>query len=56
MYDIISRRKVFYLVSGAIILVGLISLATRGLNLGIDFTSGSLLQLQFDREVTVAEI
>jgi preprotein translocase subunit SecF len=56
VYDIISRRKVFYLVSGAIILVGLISLATRGLNLGIDFTSGSLLQLQFDREVTVAEI
>lgn len=56
MYNIVSRRKTSYVISAVLILVGLISLSTRGLNLGIDFTSGSLLQLQFDDEVTVAEV
>lgn len=56
MYNFIGRRKIFYAISATVILIGLISLAIRGLNLGIDFTSGVLLQLEFDDEVTVAEL
>lgn len=56
MYNIIGRRKTFYVISMAVILVGLISLAVRGLNLGIDFTSGSLIQLEFGDAVTAEAI
>ena len=56
MYNIIGRRKTFYLISAVFILVGLVSLTVRGLNLGIDFTSGTLIQMEFEREVEISEI
>ncbi|HUZ20206.1 MAG TPA: protein translocase subunit SecF [Acidimicrobiales bacterium] len=39
--DFVSRRRWWFTVSSVIILAGAISLATRGLNLGIDFVGGS---------------
>lgn len=39
-WDFIGKRKVFYMISGAIILVGIISLATKGLSTGVDFKGG----------------
>jgi SecD/SecF fusion protein len=39
--DFISRRKLWFGISGAIIVVGLASLGVRGLNLGIDFKGGT---------------
>ncbi len=56
MYNIIGRRKTFYLISATFILIGLVSLAVRGLNLGIDFTSGTLIQMEFESEVEVSAI
>lgn len=56
MYNIIGRRKTFYVISAVIIAVGLISLAVRGLNLGIDFTSGTLIQLEFEDTVDSSDI
>ena len=56
MYNIIGRRKTFYLISATFILIGLVSLAVRGLNLGIDFTSGTLIQMEFEREVEIPAI
>ena len=38
--DFIGLRKYFYVVSGVILLAGVISLFVRGLNPGIDFTGG----------------
>jgi len=38
--DWIGKRKIAYTVSGAIILLGLISMFTRGFDLGVDFTGG----------------
>ena len=50
------RRKAFIL-SGAVILAGLISLAIHaGPKYSIDFLGGSLFELHFDKPVTVAEI
>jgi SecD/SecF fusion protein len=38
--DFMSRRKLWFAISGAVILISIVSLATRGLNLGIDFRGG----------------
>ncbi len=39
-YDFVGKRRIGYIISGVIILVSLLSLVTRGLNLGIDFEGG----------------
>lgn len=46
MFDIIGRRRTYFLISGLLILPGLIGLLLWGLNLGIDFTGGSVMELR----------
>jgi preprotein translocase subunit SecF len=48
MIDILSKRYIYFLISILVIVPGLIILATGGLPLSIDFTGGSLLEVQFD--------
>ncbi len=52
----VSKRKKFYQISGVIILIGIISLLFQGFNFGIDFAGGTLMQLDFEQEVSVLEI
>ena len=47
MIDILSKRYLYFAISLLVILPGLIILASRGLPLSIDFTGGSLLEVQF---------
>jgi len=56
MEHLASRRKTWYLISIIVILPGVISLIVFGLNLGIDFTGGTLWELDFDRAVTTEEV
>jgi SecD/SecF fusion protein len=49
----IEIRKKLYMVSGAIILIGIISLATKGLNFGVDFAGGRSYIVRFDQDVKV---
>ena len=51
MIDFIAKRKWYFLISGAIILVGIISLLAAGLNQGIEFTGGTQMTISFQREV-----
>lgn len=44
---IIKKRKIWFIISGALVLLSLISLGLWSLNLGIDFTGGSLFEIQF---------
>ena len=39
-FDFVGRRRTWYLISGAIIVLGLVSMGTRGFNFGIDFKGG----------------
>lgn len=38
--DFVSRTKLWFAISGVVILIGVVSLVTRGLNFGIDFDGG----------------
>lgn len=48
--DVIGRRKVFYAASGAFFVVSLAAVALFGLNFGIDFTGGALVEVEFTGE------
>src|SRR5688572_29701934 len=48
MIDILSKRYLYFAFSLLVIIPGLILLAVRGLPLAIDFTGGSLLEIQFE--------
>jgi preprotein translocase subunit SecF len=50
--NLIKFRKYWYILSLLVIVPGLISLGVRHMNFGIDFTGGSLLEVQFSRPVT----
>jgi preprotein translocase subunit SecF len=55
-YEFIGRRRWAYMLSLAITLLGLISLATKGLHYDIDFTGGTLVQVRFEQPPSVATI
>ena len=54
--DFISKRKMAYIISGTLILLGLLSLAFRGLELGIDFKGGTDIALKFDNPISISDI
>jgi len=56
MIDFIGNRRKAYLLSAALIVAGLLSLAIFGLNLGIDFTGGTVLQFYVGEEASLEEI
>ena len=52
----IAMRKKAYIFSAILILVSVGSLATIGLNFGIDFTGGRTYVIRFDKEVNTDEV
>jgi SecD/SecF fusion protein len=51
--DFMKRRNLWFAISGAIVLAGVISLSVRGLNLGIDFKGGT--QITFNTHTAYAQ-
>ncbi|MBI2639276.1 MAG: protein translocase subunit SecF [Candidatus Sungbacteria bacterium] len=47
MMDIIGHRKIFYAVSGVLVLASIVVFVLWGLRPGIDFSGGSILELEF---------
>jgi SecD/SecF fusion protein len=55
-WDFVKHRKKFFLFSGAMIVVGIILLAAFRLNLGIDFASGTRVEILSETSLTAEEI
>ena len=55
-FDFLKTRKVFYCISGALILVSIISFFTLGLQPGVDFTGGRSYVVRFDKDVVTKDV
>ncbi|HEY7486538.1 MAG TPA: protein translocase subunit SecF [Streptosporangiaceae bacterium] len=51
-FDFVGRQRVWYTISGLILVVSIVSLATLGLNLGIEFKGGSVFQFKASQATT----
>lgn len=54
--NFIAKRKAGYIASAVAVLVSVISLATVGLNQGIDFVGGRTYQIRFEHPVVASEV
>jgi SecD/SecF fusion protein len=55
-FDYLGKQKIFYGLALLIIVPGLVCLFINGLNLGIDFAGGNILQIEFDHPVEQAQV
>jgi preprotein translocase subunit SecF len=56
MIDFVGKKHWFFLISAILIITGIISLAVFGLKWGIDFSSGTAITLQFEKEVELSQL
>ncbi|MBP8975416.1 MAG: protein translocase subunit SecF [Bacteroidetes bacterium] len=54
--NFLGARKICYAISGALVLVGILSLIFGGLDFGIDFRGGTELIVKFSNPIEVSEI
>ena len=54
--DFIGKKKIAYIVSGALIVISLVSIFTKGFTYGVDFTGGRTYVVRFDTNVTAEEV
>jgi SecD/SecF fusion protein len=52
----IQKRKIFYFISGTLVLISLLSLTFKGLNYSIDFKGGRTYVVRFDKDVQVESV
>ena len=54
--SIVKRYKIFFAITITFLIIGIGSMLFKGFNLGIDFTGGSIMDLEFKNPVTVSQV
>jgi preprotein translocase subunit SecF len=54
--DFVGKMKPFVIISAALVVLSVLLIVVRGFNYGIDFAGGSLLQLHFQKEMSVEQV
>ncbi len=55
-FDIMKRSKIWFAISLLIIIPGIVCMFTKGFNFGIDFTGGTIMEMQFEQQVTLGQV
>ena len=55
-FHFIKNRKIYYIISSAIIIIGLVFALVGGMNYGIDFTGGTTIQVEMGEQVDIGEV
>ena len=54
--DFLGKKKIAYIVSGALILISIVSISTKGFTYGVDFTGGRTYVVRFDQPAEVEAV
>ena len=54
--DFMAKRKIWYTISVATLLIGFVSIFVKGLSFGIDFLGGTELVVRFEQPVAIGDI
>ncbi|MCQ2401950.1 MAG: protein translocase subunit SecD [Lachnospiraceae bacterium] len=54
--DFVSKKKIFYIISGTVIALGIVFFAIKGFNYGLDFSGGTTSNVTFNEDMTLEEI
>lgn len=55
-FEIVGRRRFYYILTGTIVLICLLSIAVRGFTLGIDFEGGTRIQIPAADNVSTEQV
>lgn len=55
-FSIVKNAKIFFSITIIFLLVGIGSMFTRGFNLGIDFTGGTIMDLEFTNPASINQV
>jgi len=55
-FNFVANRKYYYIISGIIIIAGIISFSVKGLNYGVDFKGGHTYTVQMDKSLHTEDI
>ncbi|MEE0435006.1 MAG: protein translocase subunit SecF [Peptococcaceae bacterium] len=55
-FNFVGKRKFSYILSCIILIAGIVSLFVQGLNFGVDFTGGTVFQIQFEQDKEIADL
>ena len=55
-FNFLEQKRKALLISGLVIILSFFSFFTQGLNYGIDFSSGYIVQLEFDEDIKIEQI
>jgi SecD/SecF fusion protein len=54
--DFVNKRRIFYMISGGIIIAGAISIGVRGFGLGVDFKGGRTYVAKFENTISTEDV
>lgn len=54
-WDFVKNKKIFFIVTLAVIAVGIVSIIVRGFNLDTDFTGGTTMQVEMGHQISSEE-
>lgn len=55
-FDYIKHRKIYFAITIALVIVSVLLLSFRGLNLGIDFTQGTRVEISSENQIKEADV
>ena len=54
--DFLKYRKIYFTLFAAVLVAGVVSFATKGMNWGIDFTGGTMVQVKFNAPIDMGQL
>lgn len=55
-FDVVKHKKWWFTLSSVLVLLSVLSIFLYGFNFGIDYTGGSILDVEFEQPVTVSQV